>query len=185
MLFQYETKRLILRILNPAEADKVLDFYMRDLALFEKYEFARVPDFYTTEFQQKTLRYEYNTALKMTTIRFYVFRKENPEQIIGTVCLHDIWRSFYQSFEIGYKFSSEFHHQGYATEALICALRIGFNDLQLHRCNAMVCVGNEPSRKLLNRLGFTEEGICQDYLFLNNKWEDHYQYGLIANNFKF
>ena len=30
MLFEYETKRLILRIIEPGEAADVLDFYLRD-----------------------------------------------------------------------------------------------------------------------------------------------------------
>ena len=36
MLFQYETDRLILKILKPECALQVLDFYNRDKELFEK-----------------------------------------------------------------------------------------------------------------------------------------------------
>ena len=118
MLLKYETERLVLKVLKPDAAMKVLDFYQRDRELFEEYETDRVPDFYTIQHQHKILKFEYNMAIKGQTIRFYVFLKENPDYIIGTVCLHNITSSFYQSCEIGYKFSSIFHHQGYASEAI-------------------------------------------------------------------
>ena len=38
MLFQYETDRLVLKVLTPEYAPMVLDFYNRDRELFEKYE---------------------------------------------------------------------------------------------------------------------------------------------------
>ena len=55
--------------------------------LFEMYEIDRVPDFYTVKHLQKVLRYEYNMAVKSQLFRFYVFQKENPCRIIGTVCI--------------------------------------------------------------------------------------------------
>ena len=47
MLFAYETERLLLKIIKPDQADAVLDFYMRDKELFEKFEPDRMPNFYT------------------------------------------------------------------------------------------------------------------------------------------
>ena len=114
MFFQYETPRLLLKVLRADCAPQVLDFYNRDKELFEMYEIDRVPDFYTVKHLQKVLRYEYNMAVKSQLFRFYVFKKENPCRIIGTVCIHNIAPAFYGSCEIGYKFSSEFHHMGYA-----------------------------------------------------------------------
>ena len=118
MFFQYETPRLLLKVLRADCAPQVLDFYNRDKELFEMYEIDRVPDFYTVKHLQKVLGYEYNMAVKSQLFRFYVFEKENPYRIIGTVCIHNIAPAFYGSCEIGYKFSSEFHHMGYATEAV-------------------------------------------------------------------
>ena len=82
---------------------RFLDFYNRDKELFEMYEIDRVPDFYTVKHLQKVLRYEYNMAVKSQLFRFYVFEKENPCRIIGTVCIHNIAPAFYGSCEIGYK----------------------------------------------------------------------------------
>ena len=181
MFFQYETPRLLLKVLRADCAPQVLDFYNRDKELFEMYEIDRVPDFYTVKHLQKVLRYEYNMAVKSQLFRFYVFQKENPCRIIGTVCIHNIAPAFYGSCEIGYKFSSEFHHMGYATEAVGFCTKLAFNELRMHKVTAVVHPGNVPSMKLLNRLGFVQEGLLHDYLILHGKWCNHYIYGLVNN----
>ena len=65
MFFQYETPRLLLKVLRADCAPQVLDFYNRDKELFEMYEIDRVPDFYTVKHLQKVLRYEYITAFQI------------------------------------------------------------------------------------------------------------------------
>ena len=143
------------------------------------YEIDRVPDFYTVKHLQKVLGYEYNMAVKSQLFRFYVFEKENPCRIIGTVCIHNIAPAFYGSCEIGYKFSSEFHHMGYATEAVGFCTKLAFNELRMHKVTAVVHPGNVPSMKLLNGLGFVQEGLLRDYLMLHGQWCNHYIYGLV------
>lgn len=179
MLLQYETKRLILRVIGPDYSTEVLRFFQEDKELFEKYETDRSPRFYTTAHQATILQLEYGLALKLSQVRFYVFRKEDPERIIGTVCLYDISKTYARA-ELGYKFSSAYHHQGYATEAIEKLLDIAFHELHLHRASAHVQPENHPSIQLLSRLGFRQEGLCADYLYLHGKWTDHLQFSLIA-----
>ena len=101
MLFAYETERLLLKIIKPDQADAVLDFYMRDKELFEKFEPDRMPNFYTRQFQRQMLLFEYNMAVQGTLFRFYVYEKEHPERIIGTICVHHITRGFSEQCEVG------------------------------------------------------------------------------------
>ena len=179
MLLQYETRRLILKVLGPDYANDVLRFYLRDRQLFEQYEANRSPNFYTENHHRTILQLEYGLTLKLAQVRFYVFLKDDPETIIGTVCLYDISNS-YSRAEIGYKFSSAYHHKGYATEAVEKLIDIAFSELNLHRISAHVLEENVPSIRLLIGLGFEKEGICRDYLCLNGMWADHLQYSLVA-----
>ena len=179
MLLQYETSRLILKVLGPDYSSDVLHFYLNDKELFEMYEADRNPNFYTEAHQRTILQLEYGLTLKLNQVRFYVFLKDDPEKIIGTVCLYDISNS-YSRAEIGYKFASAFHHKGYASEAVEKLIDIAFEDLNLHRLCAHVQENNLPSIRLLTGLGFSKEGICRDYLCLNGMWTDHLQYSLIA-----
>ena len=108
MFFQYETPRLLLKVLRADCAPQVLDFYNRDKELFEMYEIDRVPDFYTVKHLQKVLRYEYNMAVKSQLFRFYVFQKENPCRIIGTVCIHISLRLFTEAVKLAINFPVSF-----------------------------------------------------------------------------
>lgn len=184
MLLEYETDRLILKIVKPTCADQVLDFYMRDWKLFERFEPDRAQGFYTVDFQKQILSFEYNMAIQGTLYRFYVYQKNNPERIVGTISFHHINRGFNNSCEIGYKFSSEVHHMGYATEALSKVLEIIFYDLKLHRVQAWVLPDNRPSIRLLERVGFVYEGISRDYLYLHGTWQSHALYSILPSDFQ-
>lgn len=177
----YETPRLILKVLKAdnANASSVLNFYLHDQELFEKYEPDRAPNYYTASFQKTVLKYEYNLTVKGEHIRYYIFLKEAPTQPIGTVCFHDIDKTYYSCCEIGYKLSAQYQHQGYAKEALNYALAALFEEGEIHRVNAWVDITNEPSIKLLTKVGFEQEGVCKDFVRFHGKWRDHIQFCMI------
>ncbi len=177
---EYETSRLILKILPPVYSREVLRFQLRNREQFERYEPMRPENFYTAAHQQAVLKCEYKLATKLSTIRFYVFLKGQPHMIIGTVCLHDILRQAYSCCEIGYKFDYEYQHQGYAREAVARALDIAFSALSLHRVFARVVPDNAPSIRLLTALGFVEEGTERSSIKIQGTWTDHVRYSLIA-----
>ena len=175
----YETDRLILKVLRPEAAKKVLCFYLDNKELFEKYEASRPDNFYTVKYQKSVLLCEYNLTVQLSAVRFYVFLKDDPDRIIGTICFRDITRSIYDSCEVGYKFDERFWHHGYATESLIEGIDIMFGDLGLHRITACVMPGNTPSIRLLESLYFKREGLLRQNARIQGEWTDHYLYSLI------
>ncbi|MFQ7818899.1 MAG: GNAT family N-acetyltransferase [Roseburia inulinivorans] len=177
--FSYETERLILRLPSTDYAPEILDFLCRNRSCFQKYEPTAPENYYTLDLQQSLARYELKLALKLSSVRFYVFLKEDPSTIIGTVCLHDIIKMPYFSSELGYKFDASYHHHGYAREALSKVLAIGFYDLGLHRIFGRCMPENVPSRKLLAVTGFFEEGIERGSILIQGKWEDHIRYAIL------
>lgn len=179
----YETDRLILKVLKGDSAEAVLNFYLDNKNLFERYEPERPDNFYTVEHQKAVLICEYNLTVKLSAVRFYVFRKEQPDQIIGTICFRNITRSFYQSCEIGYKFDLRYQHQGYAFEALCMGISVMFADLGLHRIEANVMPCNKPSIRLLEAIGFGLEGTSRDLAKIRGRWEDHLRYSLIQASY--
>lgn len=176
----YLTDRLILKILTPDYQRDVLNFHLRNRESFERYEPTRPQNFYTASHQQAILKCEHKLAAKLSTVRFYVFRKEDPRTIIGTVCLHDILRTPYCCCELGYKFDHAYLHHGYAREAVIKALEIAFFDLELHRVFARVVPDNIPSINLLKSLSFTEEGLEHKSIQIQGKWTDHLRFAMLS-----
>jgi len=171
----YETERLFLQVMTPTEANAaaVLRFYQKNKKVFEPFELDRPKDFYTKSYQYALLQAEYNMFKDLQTVRFYVHEKDDPFTIVGTVGFHNIRKTIYHCCDIGYKLDQDFWHMGYATEAVGGCISIICDDLNLHRINAYVLPDNAPSIQLLDRLGFKDEGLCKDYIYMHGGFQDH------------
>lgn len=179
MNFTYETRRLRIRILNGTYAAQALRFYKEDRELFERYEPLRVPNFYTENFQRYMLNYEYSQIVKGTMIRYWVFPKRESRRIIGTVSLRNIMHGSYHKCEIGYKFSSAYQGQHYASEAIRRIIWIAFTELNIHRLEACCMPENDPSIRLLEALGFGLEGRMRQYTEIQGRYRDHLLFSLL------
>jgi ribosomal-protein-alanine N-acetyltransferase len=58
---------------------------------------------------------------------------------------------------------------------------MGFEELSLKRIVAYVQRSNQPSLRLLSRLGFTYEGTARSFANIQGNWIDHDQFSLIAD----
>jgi [ribosomal protein S5]-alanine N-acetyltransferase len=173
------TDRLILNILHPIDADKVLLFYDKNKEHFEPWEPERDPNFYTLSYQRLTLSIENNLISQSKILRYWVFLRDNPNEIIGTVNFYNILRSSYCSCQLGYKFDRDYTGFGYAYESIREAIKVILYDYQLHRIEANIMPSNTPSINLINKLGFSYEGLAKSSIHINHKWEDHARYAYI------
>lgn len=86
--------------------------------------------------------------------------------------------------EIGYSLHPDWQHRGLATEALRMILRYTFDELQLRRVEADADPRNEPSWRLLEKLGFVREGLLRERWNVNNEICDTAFYGLLRQDFR-
>lgn len=114
---------------------------------------------------------------------FLLFRLEDDAQI-GGISLTNVRRGVAESCSIGYWVGERFAHQGYMTEGLELTLKFAFERLRLHRVEAACLPHNVPSRALLRKAGFREEGYAREYLCINGKWQDHVLFGLLASEWQ-
>jgi len=182
MKFLLNTDRLILKVLNSDSANDVLKFYMDNSDIFEKYEPMLGDDFYTLSHQEKILEYEYKSIVNLNMIRYWIFSKDNPNEIIGTVSLRNIVKPIYSSCTIGYKMDRNHMNMGYCSEAISCIIPHVSDDLGIHRFEALVLPDNAPSIHMLEKLGFTKEGLLRDKITIQNVRKDHYMFSYIADN---
>lgn len=59
------------------------------------------------------------------------------------------------------------------TEAVEAVVNHAFHELRLHRIEANIMPRNQASLRVVQKLGFQNEGISRKYLQINGKWEDH------------
>ncbi len=110
---------------------------------------------------------------------FFVFRTSD-ETLTGGITLSNIRRGVAQMGSVGYWCGQPFVRQGQTLAAVRALTLFAFRSLALHRLEAACLPHNEPSRRLLNRAGFQEEGLAQAYLKINGVWRDHVLFGLIS-----
>ena len=68
--------------------------------------------------------------------------------------------------EVGYVLHPDYWGQGFATEALREVLRFGFHVLGLRRIEARYAVGNEASRRVMEKVGMCFEGVRRQAMLL-------------------
>ncbi|MDO3700220.1 GNAT family N-acetyltransferase [Micromonospora sp. C28SCA-DRY-2] len=89
--------------------------------------------------------------------------------VIGEILLK--WASAeHRQGELGFVLARAHQGKGYAAEAAAAMLRLGFEDLGLHRITAVCVEGNISSARLLRRLGFSQEARLVDDIWFKGGW---------------
>jgi len=170
----YETEHLNLRILSSDQAALVLSFYERNFADFSQYEPLDEQQGRSLSFHKKLLDVEMQTALRGSSFRFYLFEKEDPFTVIGTISYRNILHGLYQTCQVGYKMDKEYRRKGYCSEALSFLDHLMMSEVFMHRIEAYVLPDNIASLTMLEKIGYRREGLIRDKIFLNGHWADHY-----------
>jgi RimJ/RimL family protein N-acetyltransferase len=82
--------------------------------------------------------------------------------------------------EIGYVFNPSLAGRGYATEAVTMMLRLGFEELGLHRIIARIDERNDPSLRLARRVGMRQEARLVENEFFKGEWTTEIDFAMLA-----
>jgi RimJ/RimL family protein N-acetyltransferase len=86
--------------------------------------------------------------------------------------------------EIGWSLHPDAQGHGYATEAARELLRLGFEDLGLHRIVADADPRNAGSVRIMERLGMRHEALYRDAFFLKGEWVDETHYAILEDEWR-
>jgi len=104
------------------------------------------------------------------------------ETLIGGVGLSNLRRGVSETASLGYWIGEPFAQRGYMTAALPLVLAFAFERLRLHRVEAACLPNNTPSRSLLVRASFRQEGYARQYLCIEGKWQDHLLFAILRED---
>lgn len=154
------TERLILRKLTEDDVDNI---FLLD-SNPEVMKYVGVSPITVKEESAKMLENIINQYQNNGTGRLAVIEKESNRFIgwSGIKLLTDEVNGFKNVYELGYRFLPEFWGKGYATEAALASVDLGFNQLNADKIYAYADVGNESSNHILTKLGFENKGTFLD-----------------------
>lgn len=101
-------------------------------------------------------------------------------EAVGSVTLkapNGVWGTA----EIGYMIAPDAWGNGYATDAVTEICGYAFEERRLHKVYATAYESNDASCRVLEKVGFTEEGVLREEGFVDGDHVDVCRYGLLAS----
>lgn len=171
------TERLLLREMNPSVYQYV----------FTTYNHKQLMQFYGLKNEQELVlkRETFDNGLTMFNKSFLYFQllDKTNEKFIGW-CGYHTWYTQHSRAEIGYGLTEESERgKGYMNEALPVVLSYGFDQMKLHRVEAFIGPDNTPSLKLVQKFGFSREGVLREHYYKNGIAEDSVVFSLLKKEF--
>ena len=161
------------------ESERLLLREMRVGDCFDMYEYAKNRE--VTKFLTWAPHYdvEYTKAYLQNLKNHYkmgmfydwalILKEEN--KMIGT-CGFTRFNPTSGSAEIGYVINPAYRGKGIAAEAAKKVLEFGFFKLGLNRIEARYMVGNDASRRVMEKLGMSFEGVARQAICVNGCYKD-------------
>lgn len=166
------------------DAEAILDVNRRNRELFEYWmPIKPVPEQYTLEGQQDRIRRHLTLMQNDAYYAYGVFLLET-DQLIGDVSAMFVQRGPAETCMIGYQLDAAHGGKGYMAEAVGLFVDHLFDVHQFHRIRAEVMPANIGSIRVLEKVGFRQEGIAKENLFINGAWEDFILFALLKEDRK-
>ena len=105
------------------------------------------------------------------------------EEPVGTIGLAEVNETWGHA-EVGYWVTPDAWGAGYATAATELLVGYGFDQRRLNKIVAYAFDFNAGSQRVLEKVGFTEEGIFREEAFVDGEFADIHRYGLLAREWR-
>ena len=175
--YPVRTKRLLLRPLTTADVDALLAYRSRpDVCRYVPFQ-PMTPEVIHNRLATQWARTELTDEGQHLTLGVEL---AGTGQLVGDVIL--FWHSrVHGAGEIGYVVNPDFAGRGYATEAAREILRLGFEDLGLHRIVARIDERNEASARMARRLGMRQEARLVQNEWFKGEWSTELDFAMLAD----
>ena len=167
------TSRLLLRPYRPEDAPALFSIFSDPQVM----RYWSTPPWASIEHAHRAIEGDIKSLESGQQLRLGIERIDDSA-LIGQCTLFNFARPCRRA-EIGYCLASAAWRRGYMQEALQELIRYGFVDLDLNRIEADIDPRNAASARLLQRLGFVEEGLLRERWIVNGEISDTCFFGLL------
>ena len=103
-------------------------------------------------------------------------------QVAGQLIVFSAERGPNRSAKVGYWIDEKFAGLGITPTALAMAVDHCFRAMGLHRIEASIRPDNKASRRVVEKLGFREEGVRLKEVHIDGAWHDHVSYAITVED---
>jgi ribosomal-protein-alanine N-acetyltransferase len=107
-------------------------------------------------------------------------RENGAERLVGHINVGSIVRRAFCSGYVGYWVDSRVAGRGVIPTAVALAVDHAFGPGGLHRIEVNIRPENQPSRRVVEKLGFREEAYHVRYMHIDGAWRDHIGYAMTS-----
>jgi RimJ/RimL family protein N-acetyltransferase len=174
------TERLLLRPYRESDLEALYAIRSRDDVMRYLYEEPLTRDEARENLMQRIGR----DALRREgdELKLAIEQRETGRMIGGA---NLTWSSVvHKQGEIGFMQHPDQQGRGYAREAMLAVLRLGFEGLDLHRIYGRCDARNAASARLMERLGMRREAHLRENEFVKGEWTDELVYAILASEWR-
>ena len=172
------TERLILRRFIYEDADDMLKIWVSKPEIQYMYS----EPVYTTKDEVNELLNKYISAYSQNDTYRWAIIERKSNKCIGQIAffLVDTKNHF---AEIEYCIGPDYQKKGYMTEALKEIIKYGFDKIKLHKIQISTKENNMPSKRVIEKCGFTYEGTLRDYFYFEDKYIDRLYFSMLKREY--
>ncbi len=174
---ELQSERLLLRKITGQDIPDLFEIYSsREVMLYfdDRYAFESM-----AEAEQMVSDYE-KAFHDQNGMRWGIELKGSGK-LIGTCGFHAI-SDYHKRIEIGYDLNRDYWRKGIMKEALALIIDHAFEVSEVNRIEAFVEPPNTASRALLEKLGFTPEGLLREHEMCRGKLTDIQVFSLLRKD---
>ncbi len=159
-----ETRRLVLRRMQKRDSHDMYEYASRP-------EVTRYLLWDVHESEYYTYRYLSYLQSRYRAGDFYdwAVTLRETDKMIGT-CGFTRFNVEANAAEVGYVLNPDYWGCGIAPEALLHVLRFGFVQLRLNRIEARYMIGNDRSRRVMEKVGMVFEGVAREAMYVKGSY---------------
>lgn len=137
--------------------------------------------FLTLEELREQVKMMSSDLSKLNEFEEFRFFMQFENQLVGTIGIKNINRVMMHC-EIGYCVGESFQGKGFGVSGLKLFVEKVFQETGLRKIIGYVAEGNLASRRIMEKAGFVQEGICREHYVINGKPTNEILFGILRSD---